>query len=67
MHLQVNYSEEVDASAIRVEKVASTAVDSLDMETEDFGEGINDGNFLKKKKKKLMITEGIYFRKCLPC
>ena len=52
VHLQVNYSEEVDASAIRVEKVASTAVDSLDMETEDFGEGINDGNFLKKKKKK---------------
>ena len=51
VHLQVNYSEEVDASAIRVEKVASTAVDSLDMETEDFGEGINDGNFLKKKKK----------------
>ena len=49
VHLQVNYSE-VDASAIRVEKVASTAVDSSDMETEDFGEGINDGNFLKKKK-----------------
>ena len=61
VHLQVNYSKEVDASVIRVEKVASTAVDSSEMETEDFGEGINDGNFLKKKK--LMITEGIYLRK----
>ena len=46
VHLQVNYSKEVDASAIRVKKVASTAVYSSDMETEDFGEGINDGNFL---------------------
>ena len=46
MHLQVNYSKEVDASAIKVEKVASTTVDSSDMETEDFREGINNGNFL---------------------
>ena len=48
VHLQVNYSK-VDASAIRVKK--ATAVDSSDMETEDFEEGINNGNFLKKKKK----------------